>query len=128
MPKTDPVMGPIKLAVYVDGEDAATLESLKGPEGEKGDRGPQGPKGDPGPVGPKGDVGYGYTGPPGPSGLTGAQGPVGPTGREGSVPSGSVVFWYGAAPPGWYDLDVAMPAWWDALWSPKDAPHLIAKR
>ena len=94
-------------------------ERLKGPQGDQGERGPQESKDNPGPTGQKGDTGDGYIGPPG---------PAGPTGKEGSVPSGSVVFWSGVCPSGWDEHDISLPAWWDALWFPKEAPRFITKR
>lgn len=76
------------------GSETQWLESLVGPQGEKGTpftyadftaaqlaalTGPQGPKGDIGPQGPQGP-----TGATGETGATGPQGPTGPKGADGS--------------------------------------------
>lgn len=127
MPKTDAAPSVLKLAVYVDGQDASTLERLKGPQGDKGDRGPAGPTGSQGEKGEKGNQGTGYAGPMGAPGPTGNPGPTGPKGDAGGVPVGSIVFWTGSLPDGWSESGLYMPAWWDAIWTPKIAPRLIVK-
>lgn len=57
--------------------------SLKGPQGPKGDTGPRGPQGDKGDQGAKGDTGP--QGEQGPAGETGATGPQGPAGQDGAT-------------------------------------------
>lgn len=81
------------------GSEEQWLESLVGPQGEKGTpftyadftpaqlaalTGPQGPKGETGPRGEKGDTGAtGAVGPQGPKGEKGDQGATGPQGIQG---------------------------------------------
>ncbi len=72
---------------------AEQLESLRGPQGLKGENGVQGPQGIPGIQGPKGDTGEqgpkgdkgdtGDDGAQGPQGIPGIQGPKGDTGEQG---------------------------------------------
>jgi len=127
VPKTEPAAEPLKLIVLVDGQDIKTLSKLKGEQGNKGDTGPQGSRGERGEPGPSGD--RGATGPMGPAGHEGPQGRVGPTGpygEDGSVPSGSLVFYAGDPPSGWKVAEWNPPVWWEALW-PKPAPRLIVK-
>lgn len=61
----------------------AQLAALTGPRGPKGETGPRGEKGDTGAQGPKGDTGA--QGPAGPAGesIVGPQGPKGDTGEQG---------------------------------------------
>lgn len=61
----------------------AQLAALTGPQGPQGETGPQGKKGDTGAQGPKGDTGA--QGPAGPAGesIVGPQGPKGDTGEQG---------------------------------------------
>src|SRR5574341_1395586 len=102
----NPPEDPLKLIVLVDGADIKTLSKLKGEKGDKGDTGPMGPAG---PEGPQGRVG-----------------PTGPYGEDGSVPTGSIVFYAGDPPEGWKLVEWIPPVWWEALW-PKPAPRLIVK-
>ena len=104
-----------KIAVY-DGSDWVTLDRLQGeqgPEGAPGAQGATGAQGPAGDIGPKGPVG-----PAGPAGATGATGAVGnpgppgpegapgPTGPVGSLPTGTIVMWFGSnAPEGWLICD-----------------------
>lgn len=127
MPKTDPQEASLKLTVLVDGEDIKTLDKLKGSQGDKGDTGPQGPRGEMGLLGYAGP--RGTAGPMGPAGSEGPQGRVGPTGpcgEDGSVPSGSFVFYAGDPPAGWKVAEWHPPVWWEGLWS-APAPRLIVK-
>ena len=63
---------------------AAQLAALTGPKGAKGDTGPQGPQGETGPRGEKGDTGAtGAVGPQGPKGEKGDPGATGPQGIQG---------------------------------------------
>lgn len=61
----------------------AQLAALTGPQGPQGETGPRGEKGDTGAQGPKGDTGA--QGPAGPAGesIVGPQGPKGDTGEQG---------------------------------------------
>ena len=61
----------------------AQLAALTGPQGPQGETGPRGEKGDTGAQGPKGDTGA--RGPAGPAGesIVGPQGPKGDTGEQG---------------------------------------------
>jgi microcystin-dependent protein len=103
-----------KIAVY-DGSDWVTLDRLQGeqgpagapgaqgatgPQGPTGEIGPEGPVGPVGPAGATGATGIGKPGPPGPEGPTGPPGPV------GSLPTGTIVMWFGStAPEGWLICD-----------------------
>ena len=60
--------------------NAATTNSVEGPQGPPGPTGPQGPAGPEGPAGAQGAAG-----PAGPAGPAGAVGPVGPAGAMGPV-------------------------------------------
>lgn len=60
----------------------AQLAALTGPQGPQGETGPRGEKGDTGPQGPKGDTGA--QGPKGETGDTGPKGPKGDTGETGA--------------------------------------------
>ena len=107
-----------KIAVY-DGSDWVTLDRLQGEQGPEGapgaqgatgaqgpagDIGPQGPVGPPGPAGPAGATGA--TGAVGEDGPPGPEGPPGPTGPVGSLPTGTIVMWFGSnAPEGWLICD-----------------------
>lgn len=60
----------------------AQLAALTGPQGPQGETGPRGEKGDTGAQGPKGDTGE--QGPKGETGYTGPKGPKGDTGETGA--------------------------------------------
>ena len=103
-----------KIAVY-DGSDWVTLDRLQGEQGPagapgaqgatgaqgpRGKIGPEGPVGPAGPDGARGATGIGKPGPPGPEGPKGSPGPV------GSLPTGTIVMWFGStAPEGWLICD-----------------------
>lgn len=73
----------------------AQLAALTGPRGPKGETGPRGEKGDTGAQGPKGDTGaQGPQGKTGPQGERGPTGPQGPTGAKGDTGAGFVVKGY----------------------------------
>jgi microcystin-dependent protein len=104
-----------KIAVY-DGSDWVTLDRLQGGQGPAGAPGAQGATGAQGPTGNTGP--QGPAGPAGPAGITGAtgdigedgppgpEGPPGPTGPVGSLPTGTIVMWFGStAPEGWLICD-----------------------
>ena len=104
-----------KIAVY-DGSDWVTLDRLQGEQGTAGAPGAQGATGAQGPTGNTGP--QGPAGPAGPAGITGAtgeigedgppgpEGPPGPTGPVGSLPTGTIVMWFGStAPEGWLICD-----------------------
>lgn len=104
-----------KIAVY-DGSDWVTLDRLQGEQGPAGSpgaqgaTGAQGPGGIPGPQGPVGPAGpagaTGTTGAVGEDGPPGPEGPPGPTGPVGSLPTGTIVMWFGSnAPEGWLICD-----------------------
>ena len=104
-----------KIAVY-DGSDWVTLDRLQGEQGPagatgaQGATGPQGPQGEEGPQGPQGVQGIpgaqGATGDVGEDGPQGPEGPLGPPGPVGSLPTGTIVMWFGSnAPEGWLICD-----------------------
>lgn len=104
-----------KIAVY-DGSDWVTLDRLQGEQGPagapgaQGATGAQGPTGNTGPQGPAGPAGpagiTGATGAVGEDGPPGPEGPPGPTGPVGSLPTGTIVMWFGStAPEGWLICD-----------------------
>lgn len=80
-----------------------------GPPGATGGIGPAGPAGPTGPTGATGTTGatgptgpQGDTGPIGPAGPTGPEGPVGPPGSSTGNPLGTLIDFYGTAPPTGY--------------------------
>lgn len=74
------------------GKDGAT-----GPQGPKGDPGEQGQKGDPGETGPQGAPGEkGDKGDPGEKGPQGETGPTGPAGPDGHTPVKGTDYWTAA--------------------------------
>lgn len=73
----------------------AQLAALTGPQGPQGETGPRGEKGDTGAQGPKGDTGeQGPKGETGPQGERGPTGPQGPQGAKGDTGAGFVVKGY----------------------------------
>lgn len=104
-----------KIAVY-DGSDWVTLDRLQGEQGPpgapgaQGATGAQGQRGEIGPEGPAGPAGpagiTGATGAVGEDGPPGPEGPRGPVGPVGSLPTGTIVMWFGSnAPEGWLICD-----------------------
>lgn len=122
----------LRFAVYVDGTDIKTLDSLRGADGKTGDTGPRGEMGPTGSRGAGGEIGpQGPRGDRGPIGLSGPTGPKGDTGPKGEtvgMQPGSMVFWLeDTLPTGWEYAPITLPAWWDALFAPKKAARLIQK-
>lgn len=123
----------VQLTLVLDGKDESFIQLLRGEvgpagpqgnsiQGPKGDQGEPGKTGSQGPVGPKGDTGVGR---PGPTGVKGDQG------DPGSVPEGSMVFYFDgvkAVPDGWRQATWVPPVWWKALWPEGYMPILIAKK
>lgn len=73
----------------------AALTGPQGPQGPQGETGPRGEKGDTGAQGPKGDTGaQGPKGETGPQGERGPTGPQGPQGAKGDTGAGFVVKGY----------------------------------